>query len=180
MPTTEKVRYGRLVAQWPSGRIHVGKRPTMRIVWLCLCDCGNLANISMSALRSGNTKSCGCLRIERGVRLGTGQTNTLRHGHSSSIFRTRTYQSWRGMINRCTSPSCNGYKYYGGQGIKICERWGKFENFLADMGERPEGKTIDRFPDPYGNYEPENCRWATYKEQNANQRKRTRKPHVAP
>jgi hypothetical protein len=73
------------------------------------------------------------------------------------------------MIHRCTNPNATSYERYGGRGIAVCERWRSFENFLADMGERPEGKSIDRYPDNDGNYEPGNCRWATPKEQRANQ-----------
>jgi hypothetical protein len=74
------------------------------------------------------------------------------------------------MIQRCTNPKNIGYKLYGGRGISVCQRWGAFENFLADMGERPPGTTIDRYPNNNGNYEPGNCRWATALQQRHNQR----------
>jgi hypothetical protein len=75
------------------------------------------------------------------------------------------------MIARCTNPNQTGFaKYYGGRGVTVCERWSQFENFLADMGPRPRGKTLDRFPNPDGNYEPSNCRWATPRQQRENQR----------
>jgi hypothetical protein len=83
------------------------------------------------------------------------------------------------MIARCSNPNHIGYKRYGGRGITVCERWkGEhgFENFLADMGERPRGKSLDRYPDNDGNYEPGNCRWATLPEQNSNQRTNTLVP----
>lgn len=72
------------------------------------------------------------------------------------------------MRQRCLNPNATGYDRYGGCGISVCDRWGSFENFLADMGERPEGTTLDRFPNPGGDYEPGNCRWATAKEQRSN------------
>ena len=76
------------------------------------------------------------------------------------------------MLMRCRNPKWHAFKHYGGRGIRVCESWLKFENFFADLGPRPEGKTLDRYPDPSGNYEPGNCRWATRKEQRKNQRPR--------
>lgn len=88
------------------------------------------------------------------------------YGHDCS---KRTYTSWDTMTQRCTNPNNIAYKWYGGRGITICERWRKFANFLIDMGDRPEGTTLDRI-DSNGNYEPSNCRWATRDVQHANQR----------
>jgi hypothetical protein len=98
------------------------------------------------------------------------------HGHGGRAQRrSPTYRTWDKMIQRCTNKNDDHYSYYGGRGINVCERWRKFENFLADMGERPigpgRGFTIDRFPDKNGNYEPGNCRWATWKEQMNNTRR---------
>ncbi len=94
-----------------------------------------------------------------------------RHGHGSTKRgRSSTYRSWEGMRRRCLSPDNSKWKYYGGRGITICERWGSFENFLEDMGERPVGTTLDRYPNTNGNYEPGNCRWATITEQRHNRR----------
>ena len=88
------------------------------------------------------------------------------HGRS----RTALYLRWQEMIQRCTNPKTAGWELYGGRGISVCGRWHKFENFLADMGEPPPGKTIDRINND-GNYEPGNCRWATQSEQNLNTRR---------
>ncbi len=92
---------------------------------------------------------------------------------------TPTYRSWRNMKTRCTNRKQESFKHYGGRGIAVDRRWDSFENFLADMGERPEGTTLDRI-DNDGDYEPDNCRWATPKEQRANQRKLPRKKRYKP
>ena len=95
--------------------------------------------------------------------------NRIKHG----MCKTATYKAWQHLIDRCKNPNDKKYKYYGGRGIKICERWlsenNGFVNFFADMGEKPKGLTLERM-DNDGNYEPGNCKWATYKEQNNNQR----------
>lgn len=93
--------------------------------------------------------------------------NSLKHGHTAGGRRSPEYVSWLNMIARCTNPKHPGWKWYGGKGVRVCDRWLTFENFFIDMGERPTGKSIDRI-NSHGAYEPGNCRWATSKEQNRN------------
>ncbi len=95
--------------------------------------------------------------------------SNIKHGHSANGKVSPTYQSWRDMKQRCQNVNCKNYEDYGGRGVKVCERWQDFTNFLADMGEKPEGLTLDRI-DYNSDYEPNNCRWATRKEQRRNQR----------
>jgi hypothetical protein len=96
------------------------------------------------------------------------------------LSRTSDYKAWHGIIDRCTNPNTLKYAYYGGRGIRVCERWRDYENFLTDMGLRPKGKTIDRHPNKDGDYEPGNCRWATQSEQNINQAPRVRRQKLPP
>jgi len=108
-------------------------------------------------LLSGKVKSCGCIWRQ------------IRHGHAIQKHFTLTYSTWYNMKSRCKNPHTPMYNHYGGRGISVCERWQNFDNFLADMGERPAGTTIERINNDKG-YEPGNCRWATMKEQSHNQR----------
>ncbi len=97
----------------------------------------------------------------------TGPDMRIKHGHGRRSSQTRIWRAWKSMLQRCEAPNNRGYSRYGGRGISVCERWHDFSNFLADMGERPEGLTLDRINND-GNYEPGNCRWATIKEQSRN------------
>lgn len=133
--------------------------------WRCHCTCGNVVTLRAASLLSGRTRSCGCLKVE----LDTVKMSAMafRHGQTDSP----TYRSWQAMKARVLDPNHHAYDRYGGWGVKIHELWiHSFEAFLADMGERPEGRTLDR-RDPYGDYTPENCRWATWSEQNRNKRR---------
>lgn len=136
--------------------------------WKCTCDCGGMHTATGTALREGK-----CLHCKECRGRYVSERKTI-HGHSygRNFEGTPTYLSWVAMKSRCYKEKDINYKNYGGRGIKVCDRWLErkglgFVNFLEDMGERPEGLTLDRI-DVNGNYEPENCKWSTRTEQSRN------------
>jgi hypothetical protein len=143
-------RFGHLVAKKYLG---IRGKGNSRF-WRCLCDCGNYSEVCSSNLKSGHTKSCGCKK----------------GGKTHGDILSPEYKSWSGMRNRCLNKNSERYRFYGARGIKICSRWNRYENFLEDMGRKPSSNcSIDRINNN-GDYEPNNCRWATPKTQARNTR----------
>lgn len=144
-----------------------GRTKDRHILWECECDCGNTVKVSSRDLVNGHTKSCGCLQKD------TIKAIRYKHGDRDA----RLYSVWKTMKKRCENENCKSYKYYGEKGVCICDEWHDYSTFKtwatengydenADYGEC----TIDRI-DPYGNYEPNNCRWISMADQNRNKRR---------
>lgn len=149
------------------GRLTVKGRivpPKGRTLFVCACECGKEVTVNGSDLQTGNNVSCGCLKA---ARIGT---VNYKHGAASNGDLTGAYRFWRTMRDRCYNEDNNRFYAYGARGIKVCDRWrDSFENFFADMGERPEGMSLDRI-NVDADYSPDNCRWASTAEQARNQR----------
>ena len=145
-------RFGRLVVT-----SRAGTTASKKVLWECLCDCGNVTRVDICSLVTANTLSCGCYLKEK----------ITKHGG----WQKGSYNTWRAMVRRCTNPQDKDYPRYGGVGVSVCPEWLDYPAFVADMGEPVGDETLDRI-DTYGNYVRENCRWAGVKTQNRNTRLR--------
>ncbi len=141
--------------------VSLGKRRNKKLIATCQCECGGVKDVVTDSLRSGRTRSCGCLLAEASSK------RMRTHGWS----KKSEYHSWQHAADRCRNPRNKAYQNYGGRGIQFCDRWfNSFEDFLFDMGGKPSpSHSLDRI-DNNGNYEPGNCRWATQLDQGRNQR----------
>jgi len=152
-------RYGRLVVVERAGA------RKGHIWWRCRCDCGAVIEVAGYRLKHGVTKSCGCLKRD------LLKSRSTKHGHATRSGLSPEYLAWAAMKKRCLDPNYKNYSKYGGRGITICPAWiDSFEQFLADIGPRPPGTTLDRI-DEDGHYEPGNCRWATRTRTTSKQRR---------
>lgn len=167
--------FGRLIAVERAGATRFGNAR-----WRCVCACGLSKIVAAGHLRSKvkPTVSCGCLAREKSRVAASG----LKFKHGAAGGAWPEYRAWCDLKSRCFNPNNRAYKNYGGRGITVCDRWlgdAGFANFIADIGRRPSPEhSIDRYPDNDGHYEPDNCRWATPKQQRANQRRRKKRTGI--
>jgi hypothetical protein len=158
-------RFGKLVILKEVERSYCGKIPARNV--LCKCDCGNEIVTGFTSVRNGGSKSCGCSMAEFVSK------SKIKHGLciDKNGHRASVYSTWSKMKSRCLNPKLKDYKYYGGRGIKVCERWlFSIENFLEDMGDKPDKDYSIERVDVNGDYCPENCKWIHRKLQNRNTR----------
>lgn len=141
--------------------VSIEKQSTGRRVLRCTCDCGNSHDVQRGNILAGRNTDCGCRRAEK-IRLAK-----TKHGHSSVGWQSKTYQVWSAMRQRCENPRSKDFMNYGARGISVCLRWSSFENFLTDMGEKPDGFSIER-KDVHAGYSAENCVWIPAKAQAVN------------
>ena len=161
-------KFGALIVVRDNG---LGRTPRGQVyrLWRCKCICGNVTLVRTGSLRSGHTRSCGCLKIAETIARST------KHGEGGRSIRTPEYICWKVMRQRCSETSSrNDRRYYFDAGVRVCKRWSKYKNFIADMGRKPSPRhSIDRV-NPYGDYKPSNCRWATPLQQRHNRRSNTK------
>lgn len=161
--------FGRLTVIAEEGTTPHGTHGHHQRTWRCLCACGNALVVPTASLTSGNTRSCGCLSRDIHAELSFVHGHTAGRDANGRRKQSAMYHTWRDMLRRCYDTKAPWFHLYGGRGITVCGRWFVFANFLADMGERPSGMTIDRKENDLG-YNKDNCRWRTPKEQSRNTR----------